>query len=124
MLVEQKKCDNCGGTLVFVGNDRWQCIYCKTIYIESQPLQTSTNVKTISVQQVYKYIEELKKRAAEKENDNIVLRSGDIHKELGLTSRMPTVCAAMRKAMRDGDAILHQTPSGNSSTLLIKYSIK
>ena len=70
------------------------------------------------------YIEELKKRAAEKENDNIVLRSGDIHKELGLTSRMPTVCAAMRKAMSDGDAILHQTPSGNSSTLLINYSIK
>ena len=67
MLVEQKKCDNCGGTLVFVENDKWQCIYCKTIYIESQPRQTATNVKTISVQQVYEYIEELKSVLLKKE---------------------------------------------------------
>lgn len=123
MLVEQKKCDNCGGTLVFLENDKWQCIYCKTIYIESQPQQTATNVKTISVQRVYEYIDGLKKCAAEKGNDNIVLRSGDIHKDLGLTSRMPTVCAAMRKAMKDGDMIIHQTPSGNSSMLLIQYHL-
>ncbi|MBP3375931.1 MAG: hypothetical protein J6L83_04135 [Clostridia bacterium] len=124
MLVEQKKCNNCGGTLTYSGNGKWQCIYCKTVYLENSHKKASTEDKAISVDKVYDYIEILKKDAVEKGNNSIILRSGDIHKDLGLKNRMPTVCGAMRKAMGDRDIIRHQTPSGNSSTLLIEYFVK
>jgi len=52
---------------------------------------------------------------------SIVLISGDIHKELGLTSRMPTVCGAMRKLMKSTDIIHYSPPSGNGATLKIEY---
>ena len=51
----------------------------------------------------------------------IVLRSGDIHKDLKLKNRMPSVCSAMYQMMMTGDKILHTTPSGRSSTIEIQY---
>ena len=53
----------------------------------------------------------------------IILKSGDIHKELNLKSRMPQVCNAMRQSMNEGDIVLHTTPSGNSSTIEIQYNV-
>ena len=127
MLIKQKKCDNCGGTLAQLDEIKWQCIYCKTIYT-NQGITVKKESKTeidgrASVEQVCKYILSLKNEARMKGNNTIILRSGDIHKNLGLVSRMPTVCGAMRKMMNEGDIILHQTPSGNSSTLLIQYHL-
>lgn len=127
MLIKQKKCDNCGGTLAKLNEIRWQCIYCKTIYTH-QGFTAKKERKTgidgkASVEQVCKYILRLKSEALTKGNNTIILRSGDIHKDLALVSRMPTVCGAMRKMMKEGDIILHQTPSGNSSTLLIQYHL-
>ncbi len=124
MIAQQKKCSNCGGTLILLETSKWECKYCKTLYTECICKKELANQKTLSVDEVYDHIESLKKDAADKGNSNIILRSGDVHKELGLKNRMPTVCGAMRKAMRDGDVILHKTPSGNSSTLMIEYFLK
>lgn len=49
------------------------------------------------------------------------LVSGEIHKQLGLKNRMPTVCDAMQQLKKDSDKILFQTQSGKSSTLKIRY---
>ena len=77
----------------------------------------------ISTEDIRHYIVELKKAAKDRESNFIVLKSGDIHKELNLKSRMPQVCNAMRQSMKEGDIVLHTTPSGNSSTIEIKYFV-
>lgn len=51
----------------------------------------------------------------------IDLVSGDIHKQMGLKSRMPSVCQAMYNMMLPGDKVLRTTESGNSSTITIRY---
>ena len=77
----------------------------------------------ITTDDIRKYILELKKTANDAGKSFIILKSGDIHKELNLKSRMPLVCNAMRQAMNEGDIILHSTPSGQSSTIEIQYYV-
>lgn len=55
--------------------------------------------------------------------DYCTLISGDIAREMNLRNRMPMVCGVMYSLMGSGDAILHRTPSGQSSTIKIKYQI-
>lgn len=51
------------------------------------------------------------------------LVSGEIHKSMRLSNKMPSVCNAMYKAMEAGDVVLHTTPSGKSSTIKICYQL-
>ena len=51
----------------------------------------------------------------------IVLRAGDIHKDMKFVNRMPSVCDAMRACMSTGDIVLFEPPKGRSSTVQIKY---
>lgn len=51
----------------------------------------------------------------------ITIKAIDIHKAMGLKSRYPMVCNAMRQCMKDGDVIVFEPESGYSSTLEIKY---
>ena len=88
---------------------------------KTQALEEETN--RISTDDIRHHIVELKKTAKESGNKFIVLKSGDIHKELNLKSRMPQVCNAMRQSMNEGDIVLHTTPSGNSSTIEIQYYV-
>ena len=73
---------------------------------------------------IRKYIIGVKQGAAADGEQSIELVANDIHKALKLKSRMKMVCNAMRQVMNDDDIILHQTPSGDSSTLKIKYFLK
>ena len=77
----------------------------------------------ITTDDIRTYIFELKNAAKLAGKTFIVLKSGDIHKELNLKSRMPQVCNAMRQSMNEGDIVLHTTPSGNSSTIEIQYKV-
>jgi len=56
---------------------------------------------------------------------SLVIKSKEIHTEMGFTSaspRYPMVCQAMRKVMKDGiDKIRKQPPKGNGATLEIEY---
>ena len=88
---------------------------------KNQVLEQETN--KISTEDIRQYIAELKKSAKEIRKNFIVLKSGDIHKELKLRSAMPQVCNAMRQSMNEGDVVLHTTPSGNSSTIEIQYYV-
>ena len=77
----------------------------------------------ITTDDIRQRILELKKSAKEEGKTFIILKSGNIHKELKLKSAMPQVCNAMRQSMNDGDIVLHTTPSGNSSTIEIQYNV-
>ena len=75
----------------------------------------------MSINEICEYITKIKNDSRMQGNNKIVLISGDIHRKLELKSRMPSVCRAMYRCMGDNDAILHQTPSGFSSTIKIEY---
>lgn len=81
------------------------------------------NKKQTGTAEIKKYIMELKQKAMEKGLSHINLKANDIHKALGLKSRMPAVCNAMKQCMNPDDIILHETASGFSSTYEIQYNI-
>ena len=68
----------------------------------------------------------LKKFASSKvrEEESCTLVSGDIAAALRIKNRMPSICSVMYSLMRPGDEILSSTPSGQSSTIKIKYFMK
>jgi hypothetical protein len=67
------------------------------------------------------YIREVLQQAKEAGAETVDLRSGDIHKEMGLVNRMPAVCNAMGSLRLYRYIIIHDTPSGKSSTKVIRY---
>lgn len=87
------------------------------------PLPGEDRRTKTSTADIRAYIESQKQDAREHGFGTLELRSGDIHRAMGLVSRIPMVCNAMRQCMREGDSILHETPSGMSSTLLIRYGL-
>ena len=81
------------------------------------------DVKKITTDDIRQHILDLKTTAKNEGKSFIILKSGDIHKALGLKSALPQVCNAMRQSMNEGDIVLHTTPSGNSSTIEIQYNV-
>ena len=79
--------------------------------------------KKIGTVDIKNYIDTLKQEAKDNGDAYIELISNDVHKALNLQNRMPIVCNAMRQSMSSKDIILHQTASGHSSTLKIRYII-
>ena len=69
------------------------------------------------------YIEKLKVQARARGESVLVLRSGDIHKDLNLKNSMPPVCNAMYQCMKLDDVVLHTTKKGKSSTIEIEYKL-
>ena len=79
--------------------------------------------KAMTMQEIREYIIARKMEAKRNGQLVLILRSGDVHKELNLKSRLPMVCNAMRQCMELGDVVLHTTPKGNSSTIEIQYNL-
>ena len=77
----------------------------------------------MTTKEIREYIIQRKMDAKSKGQTYLVLRSGDIHKDLNLKDRMPPVCEAMYQCMELGDQVLHTTPSGKSSTIEIQYNL-
>lgn len=67
------------------------------------------------------FIQRTIENAKEAGEHSVVLTSGEVQRAVGLKNRMPSVCNAMRKCMDDNSVILHETPSGNSSTFVVKW---
>ncbi len=86
--------------------------------IESKGSQVKTT------DDVRQYINKLLQEAKLRGEDYIDLVSGDIHRQLGMRDRMPLVCSAMYEEMMPGDIVLQTTPSGQSSTIKIRYYLK
>ena len=82
-----------------------------------------TEENKMNTNQIKEYIEEQKRVAKENGSTVLVLKSGDVHNDLGLDHRHPQVCNAMRYCMNAEDVILHQPPKGNGTTLEICYKL-
>ena len=67
------------------------------------------------------YIENLKNEARDKGEEFVILVASDIQKAIGLKNRPVIICNAMQQCMNENDEILHDTPSGYSTTKKIKY---
>ncbi len=89
--------------------------------VQSKP--DSVIYKKTSASDIRSYIQNLLDQSRQRGEHTCVLISGDIHREMGLANKMPSVCNAMYKLMRPGDIVLHTTPSGHSSTIKIEYQL-
>lgn len=93
------------------------------LLIAKQENEKSEIRKRVTTNDIREHIKELKINAKESSKSVLVLRSGDIHKDLGLKDAMPQVCNAMYDCMKGDDLVLHTTPSGKSSTIEIEYKL-
>ena len=63
--------------------------------------------------------------AKQQQKHSVVIRSGDLHREVGgypgVNHRMPLCCSVMRAAMREGDTVESSPKSGQGASLLIRY---
>ena len=75
----------------------------------------------ISTNDIVAYIRQVIFNAKIDGRKSVVILAKDVHNALGLVSRYPMVCYAMRKCMNDGDKVLFSPTSGYSSTLKIEY---
>ena len=76
-------------------------------------------------QGVIDYLEALIKKAKEDGKEHIDVVSYDLQKAVGLKNRIPLICNAMRKVMREYEfEILADTPSQNSSTFKVRFFTK
>ena len=83
--------------------------------------ETVNNVVKVKTKDIRDFIEAQKIEAKNRGEEFIVLRASDLHRINRLKNAMPMVCNAMRQCMEENDIILHETPSGYSSSLEIKY---
>ncbi|MBR6794368.1 MAG: hypothetical protein IKM48_08460 [Clostridia bacterium] len=79
---------------------------------------------TIGTKEIRRFIEEQKESALANGESSLIVKANDLQHQLGIRNRIPSVCNAMRQCMQEGDEILHQSPSGNSTTYEIKYYLK
>jgi hypothetical protein len=76
-------------------------------------------------QGVIDYLEALIKKAKEDGKEHLDVVSYDLQKAVGLKNRIPLICNAMRKVMREYEfEILADTPSQNSSTFKVRFFTK
>ena len=93
------------------------------VLMEQQTLRKERTEDRMTTNDIREYIQEQKKFAKMAGKSELVLRSGDVHNDLGLSQRHPQVCNAMRSCMNLGDVILYQPPKGNGTTLRILYKL-
>lgn len=74
------------------------------------------NRKLSKTDEIRQYIRELLIHSRAQGLREVMLVSGDIHKEIGLRNRMPMVCQAMISVDDYSYEIIHNTASGFSST--------
>lgn len=75
----------------------------------------------IGIATIRKFIQDLFDQQRANGLNECILTSGEIHRDMGLKNKMPSVCMAMYQLMGEKDEILHTTPSGKSSTIQIRY---
>ena len=93
------------------------------ILMEKQTPSQEKEGEKMTTNDIREYIQEQKKIAKLAGKTELILRSGDIHNDLGLKQSHPPVCNAMRSCMNLEDIILYQPPKGNGTTLRILYKL-
>ncbi|NLB81534.1 MAG: hypothetical protein GX800_08005, partial [Clostridiaceae bacterium] len=78
--------------------------------------ESSETTTKLGTKDICKYIKSLINDTQDKDSPFVILKANDIHRNLNLKNRMPMVCNAMKQCMGANDEVLHETPSGYSST--------
>jgi hypothetical protein len=91
--------------------------------VQSSAVRHDNAVNSTKTSDIVIYLQDKMKGAKVSGATSIKIKSGNIHKELGLVSRMPMVCQAMRKLIKDIDIIHYRPPKGNGATLEIEYQL-
>ena len=91
--------------------------------MDKQKCTNENEENKMTTNDIREYIEEEKRIAKKLGKTVLVLRSGDVHNDLGLKHRHPQVCNAMRHCMKSEDLVLYQPPKGNGTTLQIEYKL-
>ena len=91
------------------------------VEILSANQSNNSEVLKVTTPEIRAFIEKRIADAFANGEDESNIKALDIHKAMGLKSRYPMVCNAMRQCMKDGDIILFEPESGYSSALEIKY---
>lgn len=88
---------------------------------------TETNTrksKNPSIDEVREYIQKKLTNGKLSGLSELIIQSGEIHRELYMDSALPTVCNAMRTLNADFKYdIIEQPPKGNGSRLVFKYKL-
>lgn len=84
----------------------------------------TVKMKNPSTLEVRQFISQILQQEKNNNKNQAVIRSGEIHKLLGMTNSMPTVCQAMRSLdeFRDYD-IIEEPAKGNGSRLVFRYKL-
>ena len=77
----------------------------------------------VSTAQIKAYIANLLDQAKAGGQTYLVVVANDVHRALKLTSRIPSVCNAMKQMKQEGDVVLRETASGFSTTYTIRYNL-
>lgn len=81
--------------------------------------------KNTNVEKVREYLRDRIIEAKSLGFKEVILKAGDIHKELNMHQTMPTVCNAMRTLGKEFPfEIQREPPKGNGSNLIIMYKIQ
>lgn len=88
-----------------------------------KPANYQHTIKQSGVREVIAHLKSKLTEAYDEGHRSISIRSGQIHAEMKLKNRMPTVCSAMYKLKKSGDLIVEQPPKGYGSRLVIEYQI-
>lgn len=77
-----------------------------------------------AVQDFQNHLNEIFISAQNKGFQFVDVKSGDLLKRVGAHNRrMPICCSVMKNNMRTGDKILHEPPSGQGASLIIRYKL-
>ncbi len=82
--------------------------------------KTLSSVKQMGVNEVYEYLNNILANSRGKQ-EFVDIISGDIHRNLNLKNRMPTVCDAMYKLMNENDEVIYAPPKKRGSRVHIRY---
>ena len=86
-------------------------------------VQTDGIIRRVSTSDIRTFISKIIDQSRLDGLEYVDIVSGDVHKQMRLDNKMPSVCSAMYTLMNEKDVILHSTPSGKSSTIKIRYFI-
>ena len=89
--------------------------------VKANNVQAMAISRCVSTSDIKGFIAEIIERSRQDGLPYVDIVSGEIHKKMKLSSKMPSVCSAMYGLMKENDVILHTTPSGKSSTIKIRY---
>ncbi len=77
----------------------------------------------MTTKEIKEYIENKKNQYAKNGASVYRCKASDIAHELGLKNRFPMICSAMNQCRTIDDKVIHETPSGQSSTYEIEYKL-